>query len=244
MTPATVRGLVDRRILINYRVRPEVLARILPAPFRPQIRNGWGIAGICLIRFRAMRPFFLPAWCGLSSENAAHRFAVEWDDAGKTRTGVYIPHRETSSRLNALFGGRLFAGRMNLASFDSRESNGEHRICVTDGNTDPLVTVNARESGEFPATSLFDSLDAASEFFRVGSCGYSDSRRTGQFDGVELHTAAWCTSLLEITSLSSRYFDDNTIFPKGTIAFDNALLLRNVPHEWRSRGRLSSIPQS
>jgi hypothetical protein len=31
-----IQGIIDRRILVNYRVDPEVLARILPQPFQPK----------------------------------------------------------------------------------------------------------------------------------------------------------------------------------------------------------------
>lgn len=78
-----IRGVIDRRILVNYRVDPEALAPLLPAPFRPQLQRGYGVAGICLIRLRGVRPKFLPSWLGISSENAAHRVAVEWDGDGR-----------------------------------------------------------------------------------------------------------------------------------------------------------------
>src|SRR5215469_685094 len=80
-----VAGTIERRILVNFRCRPDVLARILPAPFRPKLINDWGMAGICLIRLGGIRPAFLPAIGGLNSENAAHRIAVEWDDHGINR---------------------------------------------------------------------------------------------------------------------------------------------------------------
>ena len=51
-----VRGLIDRRILVNYRVDPGVLSRILPRPFRPKLVNGTGVAGVCLIRLKHVRP--------------------------------------------------------------------------------------------------------------------------------------------------------------------------------------------
>lgn len=84
-------GLLDRRMLVNYRVKPDVLAAALPLPLRPKQFDGWGIAGICLIRLKRIRPKRLPAWLGFSSENAAHRIAVESDDAGTLREGVFIP---------------------------------------------------------------------------------------------------------------------------------------------------------
>ena len=41
-----VRGIIDRRILVNYRVDPNVLARLLPKPFQPKLANGSGMAGV------------------------------------------------------------------------------------------------------------------------------------------------------------------------------------------------------
>jgi hypothetical protein len=72
-------GTIERRILVNYRVDPEISARLLPAPFRPQVVGGVSVAGICLIRLGHMRPLGLPAAVGVTTENAAHRVAVEWD---------------------------------------------------------------------------------------------------------------------------------------------------------------------
>ena len=97
-----IRGLIDRRILVNYRVKPDVLARLLPKPFRLKLVNGMGMAGVCLIRLKHVRPKFLPAFLGISSENAAHRIAVEWDQNGETKQGVFVPRRDTSSRINTL----------------------------------------------------------------------------------------------------------------------------------------------
>jgi hypothetical protein len=84
----TIAGVIDRRILVNYRVEPQVAARLLPAPFRAKLAHGFAIAGICLIRLRQIRPAFVPIPAGMGSENAAHRFAVEWDKDGQTHEGV------------------------------------------------------------------------------------------------------------------------------------------------------------
>ena len=53
-----IRGLIDRRILVNFQVMPEVLSAILPLPFRPKLVDGMGVAGICLIRLKHIRPGF------------------------------------------------------------------------------------------------------------------------------------------------------------------------------------------
>ena len=73
----SVRGVIARRLLVNFRVRPEALAHLLPEPFRPKLVGGVGMAGICLIRLEKVRPLGLPGFIGVASENAAHRIAVE-----------------------------------------------------------------------------------------------------------------------------------------------------------------------
>ncbi len=100
-----IEGRIERRLLVNYRVEPEAIARVLPEPFRPQLVGDAAIAGICLIRLGDMRPRRLPRWMGLTSENAAHRVAVEWDTAAGPRTGVYIPRRDSDSWVNTLWAG-------------------------------------------------------------------------------------------------------------------------------------------
>src|SRR6266513_656006 len=117
-----IRGIIDRRILVNYHVDPAVLAPLLPAPFRPKIVHGVGMVGICLIRLRNVRPKYLPAWLGMSSENAAHRVAVEWNEQGAPQEGVYVRRRDTNSWLNSFAGGRLFPGEHHHARITVTES--------------------------------------------------------------------------------------------------------------------------
>ncbi len=64
-----------------------------------------------------MRPRGVPARLGLTSENAAHRFAVQWHDETGLRTGVYIPKRHSPAFVNVAVGDRLFPGRHERADF-------------------------------------------------------------------------------------------------------------------------------
>ena len=89
-----VHGVIRRRLLVNFRVEPALMQRNLPAPFRPKLHDGHAVAGICLIRLEEIRPKRFPRVVGLSSENAAHRVAVVWEDADGPHEGVYIPRRE------------------------------------------------------------------------------------------------------------------------------------------------------
>jgi hypothetical protein len=227
-----LRGMIDRRILVNFRVEADVLARLLPPPFRPQlVAENVGMAGICLIRLRGIRPRWFPAFAGIGSENAAHRIAVEWDDHGTTRTGVYIPRRDSSSYLNWIAGGRLFPGVHHHSRFVVSETADECRLEMS--NSDGThVLVEGRRAAHLSADSIFDDLSQASDFFARGSLGYSAARREGACEGLELHTLRWEVQPLSISRVESSFFDDAARFPPGTVHFDCALLMRHIPHEW------------
>lgn len=230
-----IRGVIDRRVLVNFRVDPSVLSRVCPPPFRPQIFNGFGIAGICLIRLKQIRPRRMPSWVGISSENAAHRIAVQWDVDGHTQAGVYIPRRDTSSRLNALVGGRVFPGVHHHATFEIRESEQTYHIVMDSDDGSASLSVDGRVSDGLPDHSVFGSIAECSKFFEAGSLGYSPASSATQFDGLELRTDFWRVQSLDVSEVRSSFFDDCAVFPVGSIALDNALLMRGIEHEWHGR---------
>jgi hypothetical protein len=231
----TVRGLIKRRILANYRVDADRLRALLPEPFRPQLVGGYGIAGICMIRLGQIRPMGFPAMLGVSSENAAHRIAVEWEDAGVTRRGVYIPRRDTSSRFNTLVGGRLFAGVHHHARFDVKESEETFHVGIVSDDGVTRVSIDARCADELPKDSIFGSLAEASAFFEAGGVGYSPGSKAGSLDGLELRSEGWKVEALDVERIESSFFDDRARFREGSAAFDCALLMRNIAHEWHEQ---------
>ena len=229
-----IRGVIDRRILVNYRVDPEVLAPRLPPPFQPKVVQGYGMAGICLIRLKHVRPARWPARVGISSENAAHRTAVQWDHGGTKREGVYIRRRDTSSRLNALVGGRLFPGLHHHAAFIVRETTDALSVELSSDDGQTQVLVRGRRADRLPETSLFRSLEEASAFFQAGSLGYSATPDVSRFQGLELRCTNWQIEPLAIDEVRSSFFDDGRMFPPGSIELDCALLMRGIDHTWHA----------
>lgn len=233
-----IRGVIDRRILVNYRVDPAVLAPLLPAPFRPKVVHGFGMVGICLIRLKRVRPTFFPSWLGIGSENAAHRTAVEWDEGGTTREGVYVRRRDTNSRLNALAGGRLFPGIHHHAHFTVEETADRYHVALQSDDGVTSLSVRGRVVERLPASSIFGSLEEASAFFRGGSLGYSATQDPARFQGLELRCLDWQMEPLEVEEVRSSFFDDEALFPRGSITFDCALLMRGIAHEWHGKSDL------
>jgi len=229
-----IQGVIRRRILVNFRVDPGVMQTQLPSRFRPKLHEGHAIAGICLIRLDSVRPRFVPQFLGLSSENAAHRVAVRWEADGCEKEGVFIPRRDTGSVMNQLAGGRLFPGEHHHAHFTVRE--GSHNIDLSMQSDDRQVSVKVRGrlGGALPSSSCFSSLAEASAFFEHGSIGYSVTSDAGRLDGIELRTHGWTVEPLQVEEVFSSYFSDETRFPKGSVEFDCALVMRNLGHEWHS----------
>ncbi len=230
-----IRGMIDRRILVNFRIDPGVMSRNLPAPFRPQLVNGYAIGGICLIRLKNVRPRFSPFPWGISSENAAHRIAVEWDDKSGVRQGVYIPRRDTDSRLNTWAGGRIFPGVHHHASFTIDEGDPYFSVTMQSNDGEARVQVDGIISDRLPTSSVFSSVKDVSDFFERGSLGYSETHLKGHYDGLELQCENWHVEALEIEQVESSYFENESRFPAGSVEFDCALLMRGIDHEWHGR---------
>jgi len=235
VTLPTLEGLVRRRVLVNFRVDPAIVAGLLPAPFRPKLlADGSAMAGICLIRLEQLRPLGLPPSLGVASENAAHRIAVTWvDGTGEPREGVYIPRRDTGAALNAILGGRLFPGAHHQARFRVRDETDslDLKLETDDGTAD--VWLRARPATHVPPTSHFASLDEASRFFAGGSAGYSPGLDPGHLDGLRLSTRAWRIEPLDVDWVVSSYYADRRRFPPGSVEYDCSLLMRDIPHEWQ-----------
>ena len=236
--PPTIRGVIDRRILVNFRIDPDALAPVLPGQFRPRTVPGpdgpRAIGGICCIRLSEMRRRGFPAALGVTSENAAHRIGVEWDDEGETRSGVYIPRRDTSSWLNSRFGSRSF-GRHYRADFTVREDDGRYELRMHNDDHGVSMHVAGTRADDIPADSVFPDLSAASAYHECGAVGYCPSADGTQLKGVELATDEWHVAPLSVECVHASFFEDE--LPEDAVAFDNALLMRDIGHEWRPQPR-------
>lgn len=232
MRVPTLQGLIKRRLLVNFRADPDAVRRLLPAPFRPKLHGEHAIVGICLIRLEQVRPRGWPAAMGLTSENAAHRLAVEWTDDVGDHEGVYIPRRDTGSRLNHWAGGRIFPGEHALARFAVTEVAGQIDFSMNSVDGDVSIRLIGEETDTLPSSSCFENLAEASAFFQTGCLGYSVTCDPRRLDGIRLETLDWRVGALAVSEASSSYFEDPARFPLGSIVFDHALIMRDILHEW------------
>lgn len=238
MRAPTVKATLQRRILVNYRVQPDALTAILPPPFRPALVHGYGIAGICLIRLGDLRLAGFPALPVPTTENMAHRIAVEWDSAEGPVNGVYIPRRDTSSLVTKLLGGRAFPGWHHLARFGVEEHGGRYRVDIASRDGEVQVAVAAHRADDVSPGSVFGDVEEASAFFRCAPMGYAATPRRHVFDGVTLTAEDWSITALYLDELRSSFFDDPGRFPPGTASFDSAFLMADLETTWQPQPAL------
>ena len=100
------------------------------------------------------------------------------------------------------------------------------------------LSVRGRRTDRLPASSVFQSLEEASAFFQAGSLGYSATFDPLRFHGLELRCLNWRVEPLEVEEVCSSFFDDVRLFPKGSVEFDCALLMRGIEHEWHGKSDL------
>jgi hypothetical protein len=218
------------------------MRKLLPAPFMPKLHQGHAIAGICLIRLEDIRPSGLPPFLGLSSENAAHRVAVEWkDSAGEKREGVFIWRRDTGSRVTHLAGGRLFPGEHHASKFCVMDDGVKVDLKMDSFDGDISVHVVGQETAGFPKSSCFASLAESSRFFERGCIGYSVRRNGEGLDGLELSTSNWRVKPFAIEEANSSLLVKAGGFPDGSIKFDHALVMRDILHEWHGVADMKTV---
>ena len=232
---APISGVIERRLLVNYRLDPDTAARLLPVGMRPDLAGGYAVGGICLVRLAGLRPGWLPGGPGLRSENAAHRIAVEVDGPDGPRRGVFIPRRDTSSVITTVVGGRLFPGKHHLARFAVSEQASEVTVSYASQDQRSCVDVRVAPASRLTGSALFDDLESASAFFRDAPVGYSPRASGPDLDVLELCTEHWEIEPAQIVKASSCFFDDPARFPAGTAALDCALVMRKMRVTWIPR---------
>lgn len=229
MSPA-IRGVVERRILVNYRVDVETLDTVLPEPFRGREagESGKGIGSLCFMRINDARLRFTPKSTGVSVETMTHRISAERENNGETEHCVYVPRRDVSSEFCAAVGRSALPTDLNCADFRVEERNGVFRIRVDCGEEYAGVEAHETESNEVEGGSVFDSIESASEFFCEAGVRYSPSGE--RYDSIEFCPREFKMKPVKVKELQSSYFERL----EGA-ELDSAFSMEDIEHEWRPR---------
>ena len=90
------------------------------------------------------------------------------------------------------------------------------------------------------ATGIVEFETEIRESKKAGCIGYSARPDSCVLDGLLLKVPDWKASALSVPKIRSRYFDNLELFPAGSITFDHAILMRDIPHEWHSEPQIQT----
>jgi hypothetical protein len=225
MPARDVVGRIERRVLLDHAVDPEVAARHLPPGLDVRLLDGRAVVGVCLIRLVDMRPAGLPARLGRTIEAAAHRISVVGPGA---EPGVFVPRRDTSSWTAALAGGRVWPGVHGRATFavDRTPSTLGIDVACRDGAG---VSVRVDLDGA-DGTTLADP-DATSGFHAAETTAWSP-RRSGGLEAAVLDCRCWSARPVGVTAATSTWLDDPAGFAPGAATLAGALLMEDIAVRW------------
>jgi hypothetical protein len=214
-----VHGVIERRLLVNYRLDPDVAKEVLPAPLRARLIGGYAVAGIALAHLGKIRPAGLPAVVGLSRETGMHAIAVEWEGARSLHTGVFVVHHDSAG---AGPGWRL----RRAARFTVDERADGLRVAYISRDRTVRVDIDVSLAAGLAGSALFRDVRAATRFLELdgpGGVAWGPSLR-----GLKLSAGDRCIGAARVRTVTSSIFADTSVFPAGSVHLDSALLLRDL----------------
>lgn len=227
-------------VSINYAVDPEALARLLPAPLRPEIHRDSAWVQILMSSLRDMRPQGMIPLFGVCFYQVSYRAAVTWQRAdGTWRRGGYFVRSETNDAVMRSIGNRLNEFRFH--EFGSAEM-----VMVRDGqrltigvDPDPdfpsgrlFGTFDTRPLARPPAGSTWKSMDELHEPLVECYDALGVDRDNGWLYVLTIDREPWRAKFVAPVDLYSEYFDTGPL-GGGKARLDSVLHLDRCAYKWR-----------
>ncbi len=219
-------GLVESRVMINYKVELSVLRQRLPRPFRPRSVSGYGMAGFDLFR---LAPTGL--WRRKPSLLAVHRIEAEADFEGSRLAGAYVLRCDVPPGLRSRAFRAFFPHVMHTARLHWEETEAGQHLLRIGREQEPWIQVRAHEGKRFPFDSVMGELETASNFFAKSQVWFAPRYSHTLFEQRRWAFSPWEVQPLLIDGLEAPYFRKIMRFPKGAYFFDHALLLKNLHYQ-------------
>lgn len=230
---------------INYRVRPEALAALLPAPLEPEVHKGHGWVQVLVSSLRDLRPQGLPALFGTCFYQASYRAAVRYRDAGGAwRRGGYFVRSETNHPVMRAVGNAL-------AEFKFHDFGAADMVMLRDGERltvgiDPetafpggrlVSVVDTRPRAGPPPGSCWSSLDELHEPLVECYDALGVDAEQGHLYILSIDRDPWNARFVRPTSVYSEYFDSGPLGHAGEL--DSVLHLSECRYRWRPLRRVA-----
>ena len=234
-----IHGVIDRRILVNFRVAPEGPCARPACALPPKAgRRTWDCGDMSNPPPKPSAEVSAPVYGVLLGERGTPH-------CGSTGTMMEGPvkastsHEETRPRASILWLGVAF-----FLAFTTMPASKCLRVRI--GIRWAWIATTVRPVSSSLGTNLiasphpryFTPCRKPQIFLSAGRWVIPPPLNPGAFDGLELRSYSWGVSPLAVERVESNFFSDQIWFPPGSVEFDCALLMRDIEHEWQAQDDL------
>jgi len=221
--PFPVKATFRYSLVLTYALPAARLQPLLPPGLRLDEWNGFAFLAIALVATEALRPAFLPAFCGADFFLAGYRIFTRY---GESLRGLRILRSYANRRLMILGGNLLTHYDYHLceAKLEATASTLDIAVIAPQAN----LTVTAYlDRPELPPSSPFPDLATARRFAGPMPYTFDYERQTHslvQIRGVRDH---WDPQPVAVEVHSAQFLD---AYPEARLA--NAFYVHDIDYRW------------
>jgi len=219
-----LRGRIERRYLVVYRVDPDAAALLVPTGAHPLEYHGATLVSLCYTRLAAARSPLLPRSLRSARHHLAWRIPIQKGE--EARRGVWVPRRETSSWLSARCSGALSRSEYHQARFELNDDDASLQLTVLRHPDELVLSLRARRGGELRG-SIFATPRQAREYMAGDGPVTPPDPLAPLLD--RLHVEDDCTlEPLAVDEVHVPGFEDGVLLPAESADFDSLFCVTPV----------------
>jgi uncharacterized protein YqjF (DUF2071 family) len=241
--PVPMRTVCRHCFLVNFAIKPDVLATQLPDHVRPDVHDGWSYVSIVIARMERMRAAFLPPVLGITYSQVVYRAVVV---CGRER-GVYFIRSDADNALMVSAGNALTFFRFHRAditwSFAPRTTRFSLRPRAPEAAGIEAEYDLGGANDQMPATSRFRTLDRAQCFLTELYVAFGSKRRDGTVDAVRIERNGWHGVVVRDRVGSYEAMKSGVLFGPSQAELDSIFYVERLNYHWHRRIVVSVRPE-
>lgn len=230
-----IKTFFQHSLMLTYAFPKEALAQLLPPGLELDTLGDLGFLALGTGRATALRPAFLPAFCGQSFYLTGYRIFTRFRHPdGRLLRGLYVLRSDTNSRVMAFTGNLLtrYHFRRSLVSFVVNGSKITVRIKSPDGYGNLDLSVDTtKEVAALPEGSPFKTLPEAHSFAGPLQFTFDYEARTNSIITVEGVHQDWQRKAITVELVRSAFLQHpDFLGVKPLLA--SAFYVQSSPYSW------------
>jgi len=218
--------------LVNFALRPDILASRLPDHVRPDVHDGWSYLSIVIAKMERMRPAFLPRVFGITYSQVVYRAVV----LCARERGVYFLRSDADSALMVLAGNALTFFRFHHADATWSFAPGITRFSLRPRLGD-AAGIDAEydladAKNQMPSTSRFATLDHAQSFLTELYVAFGTKRRDGTVNAVRIQRNDWRSMIVRDLVGSYEAMKSGVLFGPDQAELDSIFYVERLDYQW------------